>query len=87
MKKYFCILFLLIITLSACTTSNSLGKTNEESEPLLSEIKALFEEADHRIFDISFPIKIEGEDFYRIVVSGKLESNRTYPIDTLESGG
>jgi outer membrane lipoprotein-sorting protein len=65
MKKYFCLLFLLIITLSACTMSNSPEKTNAESEmePLFSDIKALFEEVDNRSFDISFPIKIEGEDF------------------------
>ena len=85
MKKYFCLLFLLIITLSACTMSNSQEKTNAESEmePLFSDIRSLFEEVDNRSFDISFPIKIEGEDFYKIVVSGKLKSNQTYPIDTI----
>ncbi len=85
MKKYFSLLFLLIITLSACTMNNSQEKTNvkSEMEPLLSEIKSLFEEADNRSFDISFPTKIEGEDFYKVVVSGKLKSNQTYPIDTI----
>ncbi len=103
MKKYICLLLLLVITLSSCT----MGKPNIENEPLvenepiieseqfaksepftenkpiINEIKALFDEADNRIFDISYPIEIEGEDFYKIVVKGKLESNQTYPIDIL----
>lgn len=60
-------------------------KANAESEiePLLSEIKTLFEQVNNRRFDITFPTKIEGADFYKIVVSGNLESNRTYPIDTI----
>jgi hypothetical protein len=50
---------------------------------ILNDVKSLFEEAENRSFDVSFPVKIEGEDCYKIIVSGKLASNQTYPIDTL----
>ncbi len=65
--------------------NNLQEKTNAESEiePLFSEIKSLFEEADNRNFDISFPLEIKGENFYKIVVRGKLESGQTYPLDII----
>ncbi|MGF7143879.1 hypothetical protein HNQ56_002309 [Anaerotaenia torta] len=77
MKKYFGLFFLLIITLSACAAENS-----QEKEKVKSEIQSLFEEADNRSFDLSFPIEVEGEECYKVVVSGKLKSNRTYDMDT-----
>ncbi|EHQ89169.1 hypothetical protein [Desulfosporosinus youngiae] len=49
---------------------------------IINEVKSYFEETGNRVFDISFPVQIEGEDCYKIVVSGKLASSQTYPIDT-----
>lgn len=89
-KKYFYLLFPLVITLSACTINvpqEEMDVTSEmhplisEKTPVFSEIKSLFEEVDNRNFDISFPIEIEGEDCYKVVVNGKLKSGKTYPID------
>lgn len=90
MKKYFYLLLPLVITLSACTINVSQEEMDVTSEmqplisekaPILSEIKSLFEEVDNHNFDVSFPIEIESEDCYKVVVNGKLKSGQTYPID------
>jgi hypothetical protein len=69
---------------NATETSTVNEETDKAAEiaAVKSVIESYFEEVGNRDFDISFPVEINGEKFYKIVVSGKLNNNETYPIDT-----
>ena len=69
---------------NAAETSTVTGETDNTTEiaTVKSVIESYFEEVGNRDFNISFPVEINGEMFYKIVVSGKLNNDKTYPIDT-----
>jgi hypothetical protein len=67
-------------------------KTNESSsgveieEAMVNKIMEYFEETHNRVFEISYPVNIEGENYYKITVYGLLNSGEKYLLDTFAVG-
>jgi hypothetical protein len=65
-------LFLLL-----CSCYASRDTTGEEQR-----IAQYFEEADNRVFEVSYPVQVEAESYVKIVAKGILDTGETYAIDT-----
>jgi len=55
-------------------------RPNIEDE-MINEIVQYFEESENRSFEISYPLNIENEEYYQIIVNGITNSGNTYLID------
>ncbi len=62
---------------AGCSPNFNIG-----AEKAVNIIKSYFEELDNRNFDVSYPIIVDNHSCYKIAVTGKLDSEKTYPIDT-----
>ena len=70
-------LWILLSLLSACNAGIPAGKEEE----VVKTIAQYFEEADNRIFEVAYPVRIDNEECYKVTVSGILGNGEKYPID------
>ncbi len=79
-KKAIPLAILCLFLLSACAIRADQAPTG--AAEALDMILPFFEEPDNRVFETTFPAKVENEECYQISVSGILSGGATYPIDT-----